>query len=180
MNLGSLIRKYRKEKKLTLRIVAEKAGISEGFLSQVENNVSSPSVDTLMNVCGAIGINTGDLLNVMEKQEKLVMIRKADWEEVDFPHSGFVTRRFFSPENRTIIDSAVLIVEQGKSIPVRKNVRNGQEILCLLKGTLELVSGDRTIEMAEGDSIHFWSNPESQRITNHGEENAVALWVGTL
>ncbi|MBW2001554.1 MAG: helix-turn-helix transcriptional regulator, partial [Deltaproteobacteria bacterium] len=44
MNLGSLIRRYRKEKRLTLRAVAEKAGISEGFLSQVENDVNSPSV----------------------------------------------------------------------------------------------------------------------------------------
>ena len=180
MNLGSSIRKYRKGKRLTLKTVAERAGISEGFLSQVENSVSSPSVDTLMNVCAAIGINAGDLLNRVEKQEKLVVIRRSDWEDVDFPHSGFVTRRFFAPETRTIVDSAVLIVEKGKSIPVRKNIRNGQEVLCLLKGTLELLSGDQTIHMSEGDSVHFWSNPEKQRIANDGEGFAVALWVGTL
>lgn len=41
MNLGTLIRKYRKERKLTLKNVAEKVSISEGFLSQVENDVNS-------------------------------------------------------------------------------------------------------------------------------------------
>lgn len=180
MNLGSLIRKKRKEMKFTLKTVAERAGVSEGFLSQVENSVSSPSVDTLMNICSAIGVNTGDLLNQFQKQEKLAVIRKTDWEDVEVPHSGFVTKRFFSPGNRTVIDSAVLVVEPGKSIPVRKNIKNGQEVLCLLKGCLELVSGDQTIRMTEGDSVHFLSNPEKQRITNHGKKLAVALWVGTL
>ena len=57
MNLGSVLRKHRKELKLTMKEVAEKARISEGFLSQIENNVNTPSVDTLMNICGAMGVN---------------------------------------------------------------------------------------------------------------------------
>ena len=59
MNMGSLIRRHRKERKLTLKSVAEKAGISEGFLSQVENNVNSPSVDTLVRICDSIEVNSG-------------------------------------------------------------------------------------------------------------------------
>ena len=71
MNIGTLIRKYRKERKLTLKAVAEKASISEGFLSQVENDVNSPSVDTLMRICNAIGVNAGDLFSQVSKQEKM-------------------------------------------------------------------------------------------------------------
>ncbi len=59
MNLGALLRQKRKERKLTLKVVAEKAGISEGFLSQIENDVNSPSVDTLVNICSAIGMEAG-------------------------------------------------------------------------------------------------------------------------
>ena len=87
MNLGSLIRRHRKENKLTLKAVAEKAGISEGFLSQVENNVNSPSVETLVNICNGIGINAGDLLNQIENQDKLIVIRKGEWEDIDLPHT---------------------------------------------------------------------------------------------
>ncbi|MBN2125793.1 MAG: helix-turn-helix domain-containing protein [Deltaproteobacteria bacterium] len=180
MSLGSLMRRYRKERKLTLRAVAERAGVSEGFLSQVENNVSSPSVDTLIGICNALGISAGDLLNQVDKQERLVVIRRSDWQEVDLPHSGFVTRRFLSPENRAVIDSAILVVRPGTSIPVRKNIRNGQEILCILTGSLGLVQGESTVQLSEGDSVHFWSYPEKQSITNNGRELAVALWVGTL
>ena len=68
MNIGTLIRRCRKERKLTLKTVAEKASISEGFLSQVENDVNSPSVDTLIRICNAIGVNAGDLISQVSKQ----------------------------------------------------------------------------------------------------------------
>jgi transcriptional regulator with XRE-family HTH domain len=180
VNLGSLIRKHRKDKKLTLKAVAEKARVSEGFLSQVENSVSSPSVDTLLNICNAIGINAGDLLNQANSQENLGIVRKAEWDDTELPGAGFVTRRFFPPENRAVIDSAILFLEPGKEIPVRKNIKNGQEILSVLQGSLELVRGDQVVRLLEGDTVHFYANPAKQYIVNKGKKLAVVFWVGTL
>ncbi len=180
MNLGPLIRRNRKDRKLTLKAVAEKAGISEGFMSQVENNVKSPSVDTLMKICNAIGVNPGDILNQMREQERLAVIRKQEWDDVDLPHTGFITRRFFPPENRTVIDSAILVLMPNKSIPVRKDVNNGQELLCILKGSLELVRSQETVTLFEGDIVHYWSDKEKQKIVNRNKKQAIALWMGTL
>ena len=180
MNMGSLLRHYRKEKKLTLRTVAEQAGVSEGFLSQVENDVKSPSVDTLMSICRAIEVNAGELLDRAQNRERLVLIKKSDWDDVEFSHTGFATRRFFAPEDRQVIDSAVLFLEPGKSIPVRPNVKNGQEILCLLQGCLDLVQGGQTTSLTQGDAVHFWTEASHQEIINRSRELAIALWVGTL
>jgi len=181
MNLGSLLRKKRKEKGLTLKQVAEKAGISEGFLSQVENDVSSPSVDSLVKICNAIALNAGDLIREAEKKERFVVIRKSEWEDVEIPSSKFVTRRFFAPDNRELIDSSVMALEPGASIPGRKNLKRSQEILCVLKGTVELKCGNETVDLFEGDSVHYyWSAPENQVITNKSKGLSVVLWVGTL
>jgi transcriptional regulator with XRE-family HTH domain len=180
MNIGTLIRRYRKKRKLTLKAVAEKASISEGFLSQVENDVNSPSVETLMRICNAIDVNAGDLLTQVSKQEKIILIKKSDWDDIDLSHTGFVTRRFFPPEDRTIIDSSVLVIEPGKSIPVRKNIKNGQEVLCVLKGNVELMLSDEKVSLTTGDSVHFWSNPENQKISNTSTKISFVLWVGTL
>ncbi len=180
MNLGTILKRHRKEKKFTLKYVAEKVGISEGFLSQIENNVNSPSVDTLMGICGAIGVNAGDVLNQVENQERLVTIRKKEWSDVDIPESGFVTRRFFSPENRIGIDTAILVLDPGKSIPVRKNIKNSQEVICVLKGRVELLHEQKTLVLHEGDTAHYWTAPESQMIANRDRTRSVVLWVGTL
>lgn len=180
MNIGTLIRKCRKERKLTLKIVAEKASISEGFLSQVENDVNSPSVDTLIRICNAIGVDAGDLISQVSKRQEIVVIRKAEWDEIDFPHTGFVTRRFFSPEYREVIDSSILVVAPGKSIPARKNVKNGQEVLCVLKGTIELMLSNEAYTLVEGDCVHYFSNRESEKITNTSSTTSFVLWVGTM
>jgi transcriptional regulator with XRE-family HTH domain len=180
MNLGVLIRKYRKEQKLTLKEVAEKAGISEGFLSQVENDVNSPSIDTLMKICDAIGVNAGDLLNKIKNQDRLITIRKSEWDDFEIPRSGFATRRFFPPENRVVIDSAILVIKPGESIPVRKGIKNAQEILSVLKGSIELVHAENRIILTEGDAVHFWSDSANQQITNVEKDISVALWVGTV
>jgi transcriptional regulator with XRE-family HTH domain len=180
MNLGSLLRWHRKQNKLTLKAVAERVGVSEGFMSQVENNVKSPSLDTLIKIGEAIGVEAGELLNQLKDKERLFLIRQSEWDDIDIPHIGFATRRFCAPQDRSVIDSAILLLEPHKSIPVRKNLKNGQEILCVLQGCLELEQGERLVRMNQGDAIHFWSEPQKQRITNVGQELAVALWVGTI
>jgi len=180
MNIGTFIRKCRKERKLTLKVVAEKASISEGFLSQVENDVNSPSVDTLIRICNAIGVDAGDLISQVSKRQEIVVIRKSEWDEIDFSHTGFVTRRFFTPEHRTVIDSSILVVEPGKSIPARKNVKNGQEVLCVLKGAIELTLNNETHALTEGDCVHFFSSPESEKMSNTSNTTSFVLWVGTM
>jgi len=179
MNLGSIVRRRRKEKKLTLKQVAEKAGVSEGFMSQVENNVKSPSVDTLINICRALEADIGELLQPLQDPLNLHIIKSAEWADIDVPHTGFATRRFLPPDERTVIDSAIIILEPGRSIPVRKEIKNGQEVLCVLRGTLELIHGDRTETLEAGDTAHYWSYTQSQSIRNLGEETAVVMWVGT-
>ena len=162
-----------------MKDVAEKAGISEGFLSQIENNVNTPSVDTLMSICGVIGINAGDVLNQVERQQKYFLIRKSDWADIDIPPSGFATKRFFPPDNRTVLDTAILTIQKGTTIPVRKDIRNSQELVSVLKGKVELELGDEKIVLGEGDSIHYLSNPAKQRIYGISQ-TAIVVWVGTM
>jgi len=109
-----------------------------------------------------------------------VVISRNEWEDVDLPHTGFATRRFWPPEYRTVIDSAILFLEPKRSSPVRKDIKNSQEVLCILKGAVELIHGDRTVYLEEGDTVHLWSDPLRQSITNTSHELAVVLWVATL
>ena len=180
MNLGNLLRHHRQEAGLTLKAVAHKAGISEGFLSQVENNVKSPSVETLINICAALKVNTGDVINQASNHKRLFVVRKEEWEEVELPHTGFATIRFCPPAERSVIDSAILFMEPGREIPVRRDIKNGQELLCVLKGQVEFIHPEDGVTLREGDSVHVWSEPKGQKVVNQGPGQAVVLWVGTI
>lgn len=180
MNLGTILRRRRKELGFTLKTVAVQAGVSEGFISQVENNVKSPSVASLMNICRALDVDSGEILTRLENQQRLFAVQKSEWSEVDLPHTGFATRRFCPPPERQVIDSAVLFLEPGSSIPARKGQKNGQEVLAVLAGKIELTHDKQVLVMGPGDAAHFWTEPARQKITNPGKKRAVVLWVGTI
>ena len=71
-------------------------------------------------------------------------------------------------------------MESRKSIPVRKDIKNGQELLCVLRGKVELVHEDRRVVLNEGDAVHVWTDPKNQQVTNMGDDRAILLWVGTI
>jgi hypothetical protein len=50
----------------------------------------------------------------------------------------------------------------------------------VLKGSIELMLSDETVVMGEGDSVHYVSNPERQKITNSSATLSFVLWVGTI
>lgn len=179
-NVGALIRNHRKARELTLRVVAERAGISEGFLSQVENNVKLPSLDKLYRICEALDLEAGDLLNQAARRRSLFVVRQTEWDQVDTPHTGFATLRFRPAEELSVFDSQVLFLEPGAGLPVRKGFRNGQEVLCVLEGSLELDHPERKIILEKGDAVHMLSEPKGQAIINRGETRAIVLWVGTI
>ena len=180
MNLGNILRSRRKEKGFTLKELSTKTNLSEGFLSQVENNVKSMSIPNLMKVCDALDAEIDPIFNELKNRQSLFVFPKKDWGDIDIPHTGFATRRLSPPESRSVIDSAVIILEPGKSIPVRKNIKNSQEVISVLQGRLELIHADETITLAEGDSVHFWTEMKDQSITNIGAKDAIIIWVGTL
>ncbi|MDE0084286.1 MAG: helix-turn-helix transcriptional regulator [Candidatus Poribacteria bacterium] len=80
MDLGQKIRKLRKEKELSLNKLAENAGISKAYLSQLENDVSKqPSAEILLKIASALGITIADLL------DQPVRVYAEDFKDEDIP-----------------------------------------------------------------------------------------------
>lgn len=86
MKLGQKIRQLREEKRLSLNGLAEEAGISKAYLSQLENDVSKqPSAEILLKIASALGITIADLL------DQPVRVYAEDFEDEDIP---YVLREF--------------------------------------------------------------------------------------
>ena len=91
--LGENIRSARKNKKLTIEILSELAGISESFLGTVERGESSISIETLVNLCQVLDVSADSLLMhgkeaapaVSDKRDTLLtMLKNATDEELGF------------------------------------------------------------------------------------------------
>src|SRR3990170_3542382 len=74
--IGASLRNVRRRQGLTLRQVAESAGVTESFLSQVERDIASPSIATLRRIAVALGMSIGEILDQAGPHGQLV--RAAD------------------------------------------------------------------------------------------------------
>ena len=70
MDIGSTIRAIRKRKKITIAQICEETGLSQGFMSQVETNKTSPSIATLDNIAKALNVPLPYLLMKKERSNE--------------------------------------------------------------------------------------------------------------
>lgn len=88
MNLGQKIRHLRKEKELSLNKLAERAGVSTAYLSQLENDVSKqPSAEILIKIASALGTTIADLL------DQPVRVHSGDFEDISDELRTFIDKR---------------------------------------------------------------------------------------
>ena len=65
--LGDEIRRVRQEKKMTQEQLSYAAGVDRTYISELENNHRSPTVDMLLKLCGALGTKASALIAKIEK-----------------------------------------------------------------------------------------------------------------
>ncbi|QEZ68022.1 XRE family transcriptional regulator [Paraclostridium bifermentans] len=72
MNIGANIKKFRKEKGLTQKELAEKIGVSGAYIQQIENNKKNPSIKTLNKISSALGVTIQELIAGEKQQVEII------------------------------------------------------------------------------------------------------------
>ena len=74
MEIGEKLRRLRKEKQLTQEELANRCELSKGFISQLERDLTSPSLDSLNDILESLGTNLAEFFS--EKKEEKVLFCK--------------------------------------------------------------------------------------------------------
>jgi transcriptional regulator with XRE-family HTH domain len=173
VKIGARLRQARQQRGLTISALAERTNLTKGFLSQVERDLASLSVASLVRICDVLDINVGTLFDKPITNH----VPKERRPRINFGGVG-VEEYQLSPSS----ESRVQVIEQivkpgGGSGEEEYSLRGETEFVHLLKGRLEVAVGDEPILLKAGDSLtfsasdaHTWRNP-SQR------QEAHAIWV---
>ena len=87
MDIGFKIKELRMERGLTQEELADRAELSKGFISQVENNLTSPSIATLTDILQCLGTDLKDFFNDM-KDEQIVFSKEYDGTDSSYIRTG--------------------------------------------------------------------------------------------
>lgn len=176
-DLGLTIRRLRESRQLSLKEVAARSGLTQSFLSQVERNLTSPSVASLRKVAQAFGVPLTELFQGPVMPENRVVRRD---ERRQLVHPSRQWRDYLLTPNLTGKLQVILsVIEPGGGSGEEPYAHDSdEECVIVLRGRLEFWVGNDRYVLEEGDSIVFESRiPHRNR--NPGPEQAEVLWITT-
>ena len=173
--LGRALRSRRKELGLTMQAVADRAGLSVGFISQVERGLTAPSLGSLASLAEVLETPIGNFLEQPQATGKAT--RQSHRPAYSVPGSEASYERVSTSFDGSQLHS--VLVHEPPGHRVEPISHRGEEMFYLLDGELTVeIEGERMI-LRQGDSLHF----DSQRVHstwNHTSETATLLWCGTM
>ncbi|MND95457.1 HTH-type transcriptional regulator SinR [compost metagenome] len=173
------IKEIRKEKGITIQEVADKAGVSKGLISQIENNRTIPSLLVLINIINALDVDLNEFFKDFNSDLDAgpVVVRKKDsYTAFEKEHAvGFNYKRIYtSAMESSTMDIVLLELLPDAQRPMVET--EAYEYKYIISGQVEYVFQDQTIRLEEGDSI-FFNGRLSHTPRNVGKEKALMLIV---
>jgi len=176
-DLGATIRKLREGRQLSLKEVAARSGLTQSFLSQVERNLTSPSVASLRKVALAFGVPLTALFQGPVMPENRV-VRRSERKQLIHPRRQW-RDYLLTPSLTGKLQVILSVIEPGGGSGDEPYAHDSdEECVIVLRGRLEFRVGSDRYMLEEGDSIVFESRiPHWNR--NPGPERAEVLWITT-
>ncbi|HVC87942.1 MAG TPA: cupin domain-containing protein [Gaiellaceae bacterium] len=174
VDVGQRLRTIRIARRQTLREVAERAGLSESFLSQVERGRASASIASLRRIADGLGISMADLFQPSGPAQPRVL-RRDERPTLAF---GILGRKMLlTPRPLHHLEVFVGEIDPGGSTGAEPYAHgDSEELFVVLHGTVRLELGGSVHELDTGDSIGYWSSTP-HRISNAGDDVAEVMWV---
>ena len=176
---GEKIRSVRERRSLTLREVAERAGVSESLVSQIERNRVSPAIETLLALADALDIDLEYLFADLKRDRALKMVRKNE-------RSSFTTRpgvRYerlaqVEEQGRDGIEAYEITIAPGAQTGNTEYGHPGWELGIVQSGQAQLTIGNQSYTLKQGDSVSFKAD-SPHILANPGNKPLLMFWVMT-
>ncbi len=173
MEIGSKIKRLRTQKELTLEELASRCELTKGFLSQLERDLTSPSIATLADILEALGSSLSEFFSDAP-EEKLV------FGEADFfvDEREDCTIRWIVPNTqKNEMEPIVVELPQGGT-SFRSGPHNGEEFGYVLAGTVTLVTDTASYTVRRGETFYL-DGKSGHYLRNDRKTTAQVLWVST-
>ena len=173
MDLGGKIKQMRNQLGLTQEELADRCELTKGYISQLENDLNSPSIATLTDILSALGSNLSEFFR--EEAEEKVVFTKEEFFEKD---SDGVKWNWLIPNAQKNMMEPVLVERAEGSSTAGDIPHEGEEFGYVLEGKIVIVLGNKRYTCKKGEAFYYEaSKPHS--IFNKGKGKAKFLWVST-
>ncbi len=175
---GTEVRTLRKVRQLSLAELAIKTGLSVGYLSQIERNMSVPSVKALTVIARALDVTVSWFFSGGHsgaEADKGFVVRRANRRRIIF-REGFVDY-LLSPSLEGTLELVLSHFKPGSNTG-EPYTHRGEEGGMVLQGKLRITVGERSFDLDQGDSFTFLST-EPHRYENISDGETIVIYAVT-
>ena len=173
MDIGAKLKELRILKGLTQEELADPPHQSKGFISQLERDLTSPSIATLMDILQCLGTSIGEFFN--ETPEEQIVFGKTDYFEKHDLELKNEIKWIIPNAQKNMMEPILLTLEPGgETYP--DNPHEGEEFGYVLQGNISIHIGSKTYKAKKGESFYFVSDKKHYLSSKAG---AVLIWVSS-
>jgi transcriptional regulator with XRE-family HTH domain len=171
VQISQKIKSIRKDKNLTIQEIADRAGVTKGLISQIENSRTIPSLLVLMQIIKGLEVDLNYFFNDLSldgREAPILVLRKEEYQKFEKESaSGYQYERIFTRKIKTgAVDFVLLEIQPGSE---RDFVTTDAfEFKYILQGSVKYIFRDTVVELHEGDSMLFNGRLEHNPV-NGGE-----------
>lgn len=169
--IGAKIRDLRLKNGLTQEELADRAELSKGYISQLENDLTSPSIATLTDILTLLGSSLSEFFS--DGDSGAFTFTRDDYFVKE---SENATVTWIVPTaQKNMLEPIIVELEAGActdaDIP-----HEGEEFGYVLEGAVEVTVGDRKAVVKQGETFYF-SSDRKHYIRNVSDKSSKVLWV---
>lgn len=175
MDIGEKIKRLRIHHGMTQEELANRAELSKGFISQIERDITSPSIATLMDILQCLGTDLKDFFNDTEDTQ-VVFLTKDFFEKIDPLQK--TTIRWIVPNAQKNMMEPILMTISPKGSTLVDAPHAGEEFGYVQKGAIIIHIGTEQHKAKKGETFYFAATREHY-LSNPYKTDAEILWVSS-
>jgi transcriptional regulator with XRE-family HTH domain len=173
LELGKRIKDLRLAAELTQEELANRAKLTKGFISQIENDQTSISLDSLIDILDALGLSIGEFFAEDDDSERITFTKT---DRISLTGRGARSFELLIPGSTNMLMDPILVtLDPGEALPVEEP-HNGEEFGYLLSGHMVIKYGKKSFRLKKDDCFYFEAD-KTHQFVNMGKSKATFVWV---
>lgn len=173
MVIGDKIKELRLQCDLTQEELAARCELSKGYISQLENDLTSPSIATLIDILSALGTTLKDFF--AEEEERKVVFGENDFFEKK--EDGIITDWLVPNAQKNVMEP--MLIELSPNTATEEDVpHEGEEFGYVLEGEIRIHLGKKKFVCKKGESFYFVAD-KAHYIINVTKAASKFLWISS-
>lgn len=182
LNIGQRLKKARTARNLSQRELARKSGVTNGMISQIEGNNTSPSISSLKRILDALPMSLSEFFSGESADKQQIFFRAADLRELN-PQSVFgamagdchgLSLRQVGDVHNSTIQMLHEHYAPGSDTGTEPYQHTGEEVGIVISGCIEVTVGEQTATLGPGDAYAFDSRMP-HRFRNTGDVECILV-----